>query len=84
MMPKRSDDRDTAYQGFEQGPIRPPSEANSLLLRVTRNCPWNRCTFCPIYKGSQFSVRPVAHLLRDIDQVYEAVQRLEEAPQTRR
>ena len=81
MMPKRRDDRDMVYQGFEQGPIRPPSEAHSLLLRVTRNCPWNRCTFCPIYKGSQFSVRPVAHLLRDIDQVYEAVQRLEEGPQ---
>jgi hypothetical protein len=68
------------YQGFEQGPIRPPSEAHSLLLRVTRNCPWNRCTFCPVYKGTQFSVRPVAHLLRDIDQVYAAAQRLEKAP----
>ncbi|SFQ94576.1 hypothetical protein SAMN05660706_1012 [Desulfoscipio geothermicus DSM 3669] len=28
---------------IEQGPIRPPSEAGSLLIRVTRNCPWNRC-----------------------------------------
>ena len=55
------------YRGFEQGPIRPPSEAHSLLLRVTRNCPWNRCTFCPVYKGTQFSIRPVAHVLRDID-----------------
>jgi Radical SAM superfamily len=80
MMPKRSSGQDSTYQGFEQGPIRPPSEAHSLLLRVTRNCPWNRCTFCPVYKGTQFSVRPVAHLLRDIDQVYEAVQRLAEAP----
>ena len=25
---------------FEQGPIRPPNEARSLLLRVARNCPW--------------------------------------------
>ena len=79
-MLKRPDSRDMTYRGFEQGPIRPPSEAHSLLLRVTRNCPWNRCTFCPVYKGTDFSVRPVAHLLRDIDQVYEAVQRLEEAP----
>jgi radical SAM superfamily enzyme YgiQ (UPF0313 family) len=38
------------YLGFELGPIRPPSEANSLLLRVTRNCPWNKCEFCTIYK----------------------------------
>ena len=44
-----------AYGGYEQGPIRPPSEAGSLLLRVTRNCPWNRCKFCPVYKGAEFS-----------------------------
>ncbi|MFP4475952.1 MAG: radical SAM protein [Desulfatibacillaceae bacterium] len=57
------------YQGFEQGPIRPPSEAHSLLVRVTRNCPWNRCTFCPVYKGSKFSLRPPDHVIRDIDAV---------------
>ncbi len=57
------------YNGFEVGRIRPPSEANSLLLRVTRSCPWNRCKFCGIYRGQQFSVRPVEHLLRDIDRV---------------
>ncbi|MBM4302227.1 MAG: radical SAM protein [Deltaproteobacteria bacterium] len=68
------------YRGFEQGPIRPPSEAHSLLLRVTRNCPWNRCTFCPVYKGARFSVRPLAHIVRDIDAVYEAVQQLREGP----
>lgn len=58
------------YQGFEQGPIRPPSEASSLLIRVTRNCPWNRCTFCPVYKGARFSLRPVEHVLKDIDTVH--------------
>lgn len=57
------------YQGFEQGPIRPPSEATSLLIRVTRNCPWNRCTFCPVYKGEKFSLRPVEHVIKDIDMV---------------
>jgi hypothetical protein len=57
------------YKGFELGPIRPPSEANSLLLRVTRNCPWNRCKFCGLYKGEKYSVRPVEHLVRDIDTV---------------
>ena len=65
-----------SYAGFEQGPIRPPSEAGSLLLRVTRNCPWNRCKFCPVYKGTQFSRRPVDHVLRDIEAVYRAVQTL--------
>ncbi len=57
------------YNGFEQGPIRPPSEAESLLIRITRNCPWNRCTFCPIYKNDTFSLRPVEHVLKDIDAV---------------
>jgi hypothetical protein len=57
------------YQGFELGPIRPPSEAGSLLLRVTRNCPWNKCTFCGLYKGEKFSIRPVDHVNKDIDRV---------------
>ncbi len=57
------------YNGFELGPIRPPSEAESLLIRITRNCPWNRCTFCGLYKDSKFSLRPVDHVLRDIDTV---------------
>lgn len=54
---------------FEQGPIRPPSEAHSLLLRFTRNCPWNQCTFCPIYKGQDFSRRSLTDIRRDIDAV---------------
>jgi histone acetyltransferase (RNA polymerase elongator complex component) len=62
-----------AYQGFEQGPIRPPSEAYSLLIRVTRNCPWNRCTFCPVYKETRFSLRPKDHVKKDIDAVHKYV-----------
>lgn len=54
---------------FEQGPIRPPSEAGSLLLRFTRNCPWNRCTFCPVYKGTGFSRRSLEEIREDIDAV---------------
>jgi hypothetical protein len=59
----------TSSWRFEQGPIRPPSEARSLLLRISRNCPWNRCTFCPLYKGRRFSLRSVADVCRDIDAV---------------
>lgn len=54
-------------ESFELGPIRPPSEAFSLLIRVTRNCPWNRCRFCPIYKGEKFRLRSVEDVKRDID-----------------
>ena len=52
---------------YEQGVIRPPSEANSLLVRVTRNCPWNQCVFCPAYKGTKFSRRTVDEIKKDID-----------------
>jgi len=51
---------------FELGPIRPPSEAYSLLIRVTRNCPWNRCKFCPTYKGKKFELRSVEEIKKDI------------------
>ena len=52
---------------FEQGPIRPPSEASSMLVRVSRNCPWNNCAFCPVYKGQKFSLRSVKEVLADLD-----------------
>ena len=68
-------EKDT-YQGFEQGPIRPPSEAESLLVRVTRNCHWNRCTFCPVYKGTRFSIRPVEHVLADLDSIARHIENL--------
>jgi radical SAM superfamily enzyme YgiQ (UPF0313 family) len=51
---------------FEQGPIRPPSEARSLLIRVTRNCPWNQCEFCSTYKGTIFEKRSVEEVKDDI------------------
>lgn len=52
---------------FEQGPIRPPSEAGSLLVRLSRNCPWNKCAFCPVYKGAGFSTRTIDEVLADLD-----------------
>ena len=71
------------YGGFEQGPIRPPSEADSLLIRVTRNCPWNRCTFCPVYKGTRFSIRPNSHVIRDIDAIHRYIETFRELSGTR-
>jgi hypothetical protein len=75
-MANQHDDDSSSYGGFEQGPIRPPSEAYSLLIRVTRNCPWNRCTFCPVYKGARFSIRPGDHIKADIDSVHRYVEAL--------
>lgn len=51
---------------FEQGPIRPVDEADSLLIRTTRGCPWNRCTFCSLYDHIKFSIRPVSEIKKDI------------------
>jgi len=53
---------------FELGPIRPPSEGqdHSLLIRATRNCPWNRCQFCNVYKGQRFVYRSVEEVKQDI------------------
>jgi hypothetical protein len=48
------------------GPI---GEGRALILRVNRNCPWNRCLFCPVYKGRRFSTRNIEDIKRDIDAV---------------
>ncbi len=61
---------------FEQGPIRPPNEAQSLLVRVTRNCPWNRCAFCRTYKGERYSLRSVDEVKDDIRTVKEISQEI--------
>jgi radical SAM superfamily enzyme YgiQ (UPF0313 family) len=52
---------------YDFPPFRPPSEANSLLLRVTRGCSWNRCTFCSMYKMTKFEVRDLEEILGDIE-----------------
>jgi len=54
---------------FEIGPIRPPSESKSLLLRITRNCSWNKCKFCTLYKGESFRTRSIEEIKEDIDQI---------------
>jgi radical SAM superfamily enzyme YgiQ (UPF0313 family) len=54
-------------RNYDFPPFRPPSEVNSLLLRVTRGCPWNRCTFCSMYKGMKFEVRGLEEILGDIE-----------------
>ena len=41
--------------------------SDSLLIRLTRNCPWNHCTFCGMYKTEKFQVRSVAEIKGDID-----------------
>ncbi|MBN2159467.1 MAG: radical SAM protein [Spirochaetes bacterium] len=61
---------------FECGPIRPPSEAGSILLRLTRNCHWNKCAFCPVYKNTKYSMRTVDEVLHDIDSIASIAERI--------
>ena len=54
-------------RGYDFPPYRPPSEAYSLLLRVTRGCPWNKCIFCSMYKEIPFERRPLEEIKEDIE-----------------
>ena len=48
-------------------------------MRVIRNCTWNRCTFCPVYKGTRSSRRPLEEVLAEVDAMWAAAQVLRAA-----
>jgi radical SAM superfamily enzyme YgiQ (UPF0313 family) len=52
---------------YEGNIIRPPSEANSILLQVTVGCSRNKCTFCGTYKDERFRIKSDAIIMEDID-----------------
>ena len=51
---------------YEGNIIRPPSEANSILLQVTVGCSRNKCTFCGTYQGERFKIKPDSVVMADI------------------
>lgn len=51
------------YQGTV---IRPPSEADSLILQVTLGCSDNACIFCPAYKEKHFRIKNIKEIEEDI------------------
>ena len=51
---------------YEGNIIRPPSEANSILLQITVGCSRNKCTFCGAYKGERFRIKPDSVIINDI------------------
>jgi len=51
------------YQGLI---IRPPSEADSILLQVTLGCSHNKCTFCGTYNDKRFAIKDEETVLQDL------------------
>ncbi len=65
---KRSRTHLIDVEPFEICSIRPPTENYSLTFRLTRNCHWNKCAFCPVYKfGARFSKRTLDEVFEDIE-----------------
>ena len=51
---------------YDEPLFRPPSEADSFILQATLGCSWNACTYCAMYRGKQYRVRPLEAVLADI------------------
>ncbi|TFG37459.1 MAG: radical SAM protein, partial [Desulfobacterales bacterium] len=47
--------------------IRPPSEADSIILQVTVGCSHNKCTFCGTYKDVRFRLKKDDVVDQDVD-----------------
>jgi len=52
---------------YDFPPYRPPNEAESALIRITRGCPWNRCAFCFMYKDIRFETKPLEEVRKDVN-----------------
>ncbi|MFZ5427625.1 MAG: B12-binding domain-containing radical SAM protein [Thermodesulfobacteriota bacterium] len=52
---------------YEGNIIRPPSEADSILLQVCVSCPHNTCAFCGAYLDERFRVKDDKTVFADID-----------------
>jgi radical SAM superfamily enzyme YgiQ (UPF0313 family) len=51
---------------YDEPLFRPPSEADSFILQATYGCSWNACTYCAMYRGKRYQVRPLDQVLGDI------------------
>ncbi|MCB6994151.1 radical SAM protein [bacterium 210820-DFI.6.37] len=63
---------------YRIGPIRPPSEAQSLLLQVTQGCTWNKCKFCNLYRHTRFKAYTIDSIKEDIDRMAQYARKVSE------
>lgn len=52
-------------------PIRvlPPDCAQALVVQLTEGCSYGRCTFCSLYAGVRFRIKPRGAFLEHVDEV---------------
>ena len=54
------------FDDYDSPVFRPPSEAYSFILRLTRGCAHNKCTYCNMYRGVPFRVLTDEEIERQI------------------
>ena len=54
------------FDTYDTPVFRPPSEAHSFILRVTRGCAHNKCTYCNMYRGVPFQILKDEEISRQI------------------
>lgn len=55
------------FDTYDTPVYRPPSEAASFILRVTRGCAHNNCTYCNMYRGVKFEKLSDEQIMRQIE-----------------
>ncbi len=58
------------FDDWDTPVFRPPSEAESFILRVTRGCAHNSCTYCNMYRGVKFEKLSDEQIMRQIAMAY--------------
>ncbi len=58
------------FDDYDTPVFRPPSEAESFILRVTRGCAHNSCTYCNMYRGVKFEKLSDEQIMRQIAMAY--------------